>query len=124
MGSKEELFSEIDSKAFFPQNLRSFSKNDYSSQSDFIYPCRWEEGPSMTSGRSSLSSLMSPPHLVCPGTDPLAHSCPALGDTDQKCALEPGTHNQLSEGSGLLIINIFYNVVWVNDIIFNLIQVT
>ena len=60
---------------------------------------RWQDGPSLTSGRSSLSSLMSPPHLVCPETEPLAHSCPALGDTEQTCTLEPGSHNHLSGGS-------------------------
>ena len=64
---------------------------------------QWEDGPSLTSGRSSLSSLMTPPHLVCPKTNPLPHSCPALGDTEQMCNLEPGSHNQLTEGT--LILN-------------------
>ena len=59
----------------------------------------WEDAPSLTTGRSSLSALLSPPHLVCPETNPLAHSCPALGDTEQMCTLEPGIHNQLSRGS-------------------------
>ena len=63
---------------------------------------RWEDGPSMTSGRSSLSSLMAPPHLVCLGTDPPAYSCPAVVSTEQMCNLEPGIHNQLSGGSGIL----------------------
>ena len=89
-----------------------------------IYPCRWEEGPSMTSGRSSLASLMSPPHLVCPETNPLAHSCPALGDTEQMCNLEPGSHNQLSIGGEIPIMILFFNIVLFDEIMFNLIQVT
>ena len=51
----------------------------------------WEEGPDLPTGRSGLSSLMASPDLVCPETNPLAHSCPALGDIEQMCTLEPGS---------------------------------
>ena len=51
---------------------------------------RWEDGPSLTSGRASPSSVMISPHLVCLETNPLAHSCPLLGDTEQTCTLKPG----------------------------------
>ena len=78
----------------------------------------------MTSGRSSLSSLMSPPHLVCPETNPLAHSCPALGDTEQMCTLEIGIHNQLSRGGDIWIMILFFNIVLFDEIILNPIQVT
>ena len=53
----------------------------------------WEERLDLPTGRSSLSSLMASPDLVCPETNPLAHTCPALGDTEQMCNLEPGIHN-------------------------------
>ena len=101
-----------------------FYKNDYSSLSDFIYPCRWEEGPSLTSGRSSLSSLMSPPHLVCPETNPLAHSCPALGDTEQTCTLEPGSRDHLSGSSDNFNSDFITHIVFVHEVIFNPTQVT
>ena len=37
----------------------------------------WEEGPPLSTGRSSFAALMAPPHLVCSEIDlPPAHSCP------------------------------------------------
>ena len=91
-----------------------------------IYPCRWEEGPSMTSGRSSLSSLMSPPHLVCPETNPLAHSCPALGDNEQNCTLEPGTVVIITylEAVTTFILISHIHVAFVHEVTFNPTQVT
>ena len=85
---------------------------------------RWEEGPDLLTGRSGHSSLISPPDLVCPETNPLAHSCPALGDTEQMCNLEPGSHNQLSRGGDIRIMMLLFNIVLFDDIILNPIQVT
>ena len=84
----------------------------------------WEEGPDLKTGRSSLSSLMAPPDLVCPENNPLAHTCPALGDTEQMCNLEPGSHNQLYRGGDIRIMILFFNIVFFDEIILNPIQVT
>ena len=84
----------------------------------------WEEGPDLPTGRSGHSSLMANPDLVCPETNPLAHSCPALGDTEQMCNLEPGSHNQLSRGGDIRIMILCFNIVWFDEIILNPIQVT
>ena len=37
----------------------------------------WEDGPSLSKGRSNFAALLAPPHLVCSEIDPPAHSCPA-----------------------------------------------
>ena len=54
----------------------------------------WEEGPTLTTtGRSSFSSLMAPPHLVCSDVEPPSYSCPASQNPGQTCAfptVEPG----------------------------------
>ena len=49
----------------------------------------------------------------------MAHSCPALGDTEQMCNLEPGSHNQLSRGGDIWIIILFFNIVLFDEIILN-----
>ena len=67
---------------------------------------------------------MTSPDLVCPETNPLAHSCPALGDTEQMCNLEPGIHSQLSRGGDIRIMILFFNFDLVDEIILNPIQVT
>ena len=42
----------------------------------------WEDGPSLSKGRSNFAALLAPPHLVCSEIDPPAHSCPAAqGET-------------------------------------------
>ena len=84
----------------------------------------WEEGLDLQTGRSSLSSLIASPDLVCPETNPLAHSCPALGDTEQMCTLEIGSQNQLSRGGDIQIMILLFNIVLFDEIIFNPIQVT
>ena len=54
----------------------------------------WEEGPTLTTtGRSSFSSLMAPPHLVCSDVEPPSYSCPAGQNPGQTCVfptVEPG----------------------------------
>ena len=46
----------------------------------------WEEGPTLsTTGRSSFSSLMAPPHLVCSDVEPPSYSCPAGQNPGQTC---------------------------------------
>ena len=65
---------------------------------------------------------MVSPDLVCPEIEPLAHTCPALGDTEQMCNLEPSSNNQLPKGIRIMIL--FFNIVLFNEIILNPIQVT
>ena len=45
----------------------------------------WQEGPALSTGRSSLGALMAPPHLVCSEINPPAHSCPAAENSGQTC---------------------------------------
>ena len=46
----------------------------------------WEEGPDLSTGRSSLGALLASPDLVCSKVDPPpAHSCPAAQDYRQTC---------------------------------------
>ena len=45
----------------------------------------WEEGPPLSTGRSTFAALMAPPHLVCSEVDLPAHSCPASQNTGQTC---------------------------------------
>ena len=44
----------------------------------------WEEGPTLSTGRSGFSAVMAPPHLVCTQENPPAHSCPGV-DNNQTC---------------------------------------
>ena len=47
---------------------------------------RWQEGPSLSTGRSSFSALMALPHHVCSDLDPITHTCPGAANT-QTCSL-------------------------------------
>ena len=41
---------------------------------------RWQEGPPLSTGRSSFSAVMAPPHHVCSEIELDTHTCPADGD--------------------------------------------
>ena len=45
----------------------------------------WEEGPSLSTERSTFSAIMAFPDLVCSKIDPPGHSCPIISDTSQTC---------------------------------------
>ena len=47
---------------------------------------RWQEGPPLSTGRSSFSAVMAPPHHVCSEIDLNTHTCPGDGDA-QTCSL-------------------------------------
>ena len=56
----------------------------------------WQEGPGLPTGRANFAALTATPDLVCVVTDvPLAHSCPANGENDQKC-----TFSNAQQGNG------------------------
>ena len=60
----------------------------------------WEEGPTLSTGRSSFATIMAPPHLVCSEIDPPAHSCPADENASQACVfstVKPGDSQELLE---------------------------
>ena len=59
----------------------------------------WEEGPPLSTGRSSFSALMAPPHLACTEIDPHDYSCPTVDSTDQTCifpSMESGRNQKHS----------------------------
>ena len=45
---------------------------------------KWEEGLTLSTGRSNFAALMAPPHLVCAEKTPPAHSCPS-SKNNQTC---------------------------------------
>ena len=52
----------------------------------------WEEGPTLTAGRSNFAALMAVPQLLCSEIEPSAHSCTVEEDTEQTCTFS--THEQ------------------------------
>ena len=47
----------------------------------------WQEGPSLSTGRSNFAAVMAPPNLVCPEIEPLTQSCPAHDDSVAICVV-------------------------------------
>ena len=72
-----------------PRLLAVGGKNGYSSVATSEWweeeENSWEEGPPLSTGRSTFAALMAQPHLVCSEVDLPAHSCPAAQNNGQSC---------------------------------------